>query len=332
MLKDQNDGVFGMNRSFKFMLHTALSRLFVVTILCIASSSFAGVSGAYCLFAVDQDVSNAPEWNFSSITGAAVRVSWSTIEPAQGTFSWTYLDTAVAKAQSSGKKVSISVIAGCESPQWVYNLATQIITLTGNDAQAGTSMPAPWDANYIAAWTDCISKLGARYGGLPAIAYFTATGLGHGEECYLCANRQDAPQFNAQRWLGAAQQIVAAYTAAAKGTPFVIAWGKPAPGEDGTTSGAMYQVYMMSSKVGFKADSLSSRFPNLKFLEGQLALKIAQNGQPVVFQALRASATSLALQQVITNGEKMNMGAFEVYRANVDDPAGQQVLSDFNRL
>jgi hypothetical protein len=76
-------------------------------------------------------------------------------------------------------------------------------------------MPAPSDSSYLSAWTQFISNLGARYGGLPAVAYFTATGLGHAEECYLCADPADAPQFNAQEWLNAANQIVSAYDSAA---------------------------------------------------------------------------------------------------------------------
>jgi hypothetical protein len=76
-------------------------------------------------------------------------------------------------------------------------------------------MPAPSDSSYLSAWTQFISNLGARYGGLPAVAYFTATGLGHAEECYLCADPADAHQFNAQEWLNAANQIVSAYDTAA---------------------------------------------------------------------------------------------------------------------
>lgn len=323
------ESLFEMIRLFKLVLDRCPLRILTVTTLCVASPAFAEVSGVFCLFPVDEDVSAVPEWNYPFVTGAAVRVKWATIEPAQGTYSWTLLDTAVAKAQSSGKKVAISVIAGCFSPQWVYNLSHQILTLRGRDANAGTTMPAPWDANYLSAWTDFISNLGARYGGLPVIAYFTATGLGHTEECYVCADPDDAPQFNAQAWLGAAQKIVTAYTEAVKGTPFVVAWGKPAPGETQTTSGCMYQVYTINSAVGFKADSLSSKFPNLRFLEGRLAKRMGENDQPVVFQALKASKTGTSLQQVSKNGETMKMGAFEAYRVDVDTQSYQSVLANF---
>jgi hypothetical protein len=329
MRKFLDEGLIQMVGLFKLLLGSCLPRLLALTTLCIASSAFAGVSGVFCLFPADEDVSAVPEWTYPFVTGVAVRVKWATIEPAQGTYSWTLLDGAVAKAQSSGKKVAISVIAGCFSPNWVYNISHRILTLTGNDANAGNRMPAPWDQAYLTAWTACISKLGARYGGLPVVSYFTATGLGHTEECYVCANSTDAPQFDAPAWLGAAQKIVTAYTAALKGTPFVVAWGRPAPGQTQTASGCMYQVYTINSVVGFKADSLSSKFPNLGFLEGQLAKQMGQNGQPVVFQALKASKLGTALQQVISNGETMNMGAFEPYKVDVDTLSCQKVLANY---
>jgi Beta-galactosidase len=299
-------------------------------ILLFASVASAQPSGVFSLFGIESDFNRAKAWNDSFVTGVAVRTKWSTVEPAQGTYSWAYLDSAVAKAQSSGKKVVISVIAGCFSPTWVYNQAHQILTLTGRDARVGTSMPAPWDSTYLSAWTQFISNLGARYGGLPAVAYFTVTGLGHAEECYLCADPKDSPQFNAQEWLSAARQIVSAYEAAAKGTPFVVAWGLPAPGQSSTTSGCMYQLYTISSSIGFKADSLSATFPTLSFLEGQLAQQMGANGKPVVFQALHPSHNGADLGKVIQNGETMNMGAFECYKSNVNNPDCQQVLAAFN--
>jgi hypothetical protein len=299
-------------------------------ILLFASAAAAQPAGVFCLFGIEAGFDRAHAWHDSFVSGVAVRVKWSTVEPAQGTYSWAYLNDAVATAQSSGKKVAISVIAGCFSPTWVYNQANQILTFTGRDAGDGTSMPAPWDANYLAAWTKFISNLGARYGGVPAVAYFTATGLGHAEECYLCADPKDSSQFNTQAWLNAAKQIVGAYETAAKGTPFVVAWGLPAPGQSSTKSGCMYQVYAISNSVGFKADSLSATFPTLSFLEGQLAQQMGANGQSVVFQALHPSLNGADLGKVIQNGETMNVGAFECYNSNVNNPDCQQVLTQFN--
>jgi Beta-galactosidase len=305
-------------------------KLLILLFASVASLASAAPSGVFCLFGIEASVKRTQAWQDSFVTGVAVRVKWSTVEPAQGVYSWAYLDEAVGKAQSSGKKVAISVIAGCFSPTWVYNQAQQILTLTGRDARLGSSMPAPWDASYLSAWTTFISNLGARYGGSPAVAYFTATGLGHAEECYLCADPKDASQFNTQAWLNAAKQIIGAYESSGKGTPFVVAWGLPAPDQATTTAGCMYQVYMISSSVGFKADSLSATFPNLTFLEGQLAQQMGANGQPVVFQALHPSKNGADLGLVIQNGETMNMGAFECYKSNVTNPGCQQVLSDFN--
>jgi hypothetical protein len=92
----------------------------------------------------------------------------------------------------------------------------------------------------------------------------------------------------------------------------------------------MYQLYSISSSVGFKADSLSTTFPNLSFLEANLAQQMGANGQPVIFQALHPSLNGADLGEVIQNGETMNMGAFECYKSNVDNPDCQQVLAEFS--
>lgn len=93
-------------------------------ILLFASVASARPSGVYCLFGIGADFNLAQAWHDSFVTGVAVRVKWSTVEPAKNTYSWTYLDNAVAKAQSSGKKVAISVIAAVSAlPGFITRLS-----------------------------------------------------------------------------------------------------------------------------------------------------------------------------------------------------------------
>ncbi len=48
----------------------------------------------------------------------------------QMTFYWDYLDQGVALAAAAGKKVSISVQAGVETPQWVYDAGAPAFNVT----------------------------------------------------------------------------------------------------------------------------------------------------------------------------------------------------------
>src|SRR5439155_26652784 len=75
------------------------------------------------------------------VHGRALRTHWNRVEPHEhadaNDFYWDYLDQGVALAALHGKKVSISVQAGVETPQWVYDAGAAVFMITekyGNSA------------------------------------------------------------------------------------------------------------------------------------------------------------------------------------------------------
>src|SRR5258705_12198734 len=68
------------------------------------------------------------------VQGIALRTHWNRVEPHEhadaNDFYWDYLDEGVARAAAAGKKVSISVQAGVESPQWVYDAGAPVFMVT----------------------------------------------------------------------------------------------------------------------------------------------------------------------------------------------------------
>jgi hypothetical protein len=63
-----------------------------------------------------------------------MRTQWNRVEPHEHTnpndFYWDYLDGGIAAAAAVGKKVSISVQAGVETPQWVYDAGAPVFMVT----------------------------------------------------------------------------------------------------------------------------------------------------------------------------------------------------------
>lgn len=53
-----------------------------------------------------------------SIAGLTFRTSWKTVEPTEGTFVWTKLDTVFDKAEQNGKWVELILIPGFGTPTW----------------------------------------------------------------------------------------------------------------------------------------------------------------------------------------------------------------------
>ncbi|HKF93696.1 MAG TPA: hypothetical protein VKB96_03670, partial [Gammaproteobacteria bacterium] len=68
------------------------------------------------------------------VQGIAMRTHWNRVEPHEHAnaddFYWDYLDDGIAAAAAHGKKVSISVQAGVETPQWVYDAGAPVFMVT----------------------------------------------------------------------------------------------------------------------------------------------------------------------------------------------------------
>jgi hypothetical protein len=286
--------------------------------------------GIYCLTQSEGvqhvDLASLDCWDNPNIVGVAIRASWAVIEPSAGQFDWSYLEEALRIAKSKKKLVAISIIAGIRSPDWVFSSATTL-RLTGRDAKNRDKVPAPWDPTYLGAWKNLVRAFGARYDGNPLIGYVTASGLGRGEECHLVDDPNDAAQFDASRWLAAANQIVNCYNSAFKITPWVLAWGRPAFHENQV----MADLYTRAGGFGFKTDNLFAFFPNSSVPMGRFFLRMSRT-RPVVFQALRPARDPDTLAAVLENGRSMGMQAFECYQNDVSDAASQSVLAAANRV
>jgi hypothetical protein len=132
------------------------------------------VPGVFALLSKDRPADPALLQN-PSVAGLAVRSAWSTLEPSDGTFDWSYLDGQVSAAKAAGKHVSIAVSAP-DTPQWVYDAGAKAIPLIDPNPNHSTygqlfNIPVPWDPIFLDRWTKFLAAFGARYGNEPTVAY-----------------------------------------------------------------------------------------------------------------------------------------------------------------
>jgi hypothetical protein len=106
-----------------------------------------------------------------NIDGLSIRASWSSVEPADNVFDWSFIDSEVAKAAASGKWVFLRVMTQQAKPQW---LTDAIIAAGGKFftwESEGTQMSCPvlWDPTFVAKKKELIAALGVRYGNNPTV-------------------------------------------------------------------------------------------------------------------------------------------------------------------
>jgi hypothetical protein len=287
---------------------------------------------------VKRPVSNLAErpcWNNPNVAGVVLRTDWAKIEPSENAYDWTYLDTGVARAQATNKKIAISVQAGVQSPEWIYAVGAKGIKIPG----FGT-MPLPWDSVFQKNWALLVQQLGARYNGVSVVAYVTMGGPGRQEELYLCTTPGSVRDFNldggTQLWTQAAEAIMEMYAAAFPNTPFLYAYGSPLAHPTSSvpfSDIASYGVNKHPKIFGIKSDALH---PNMSpSFWPSVVIPELSSSTTVGYQMLRVFAGNLVnggtLKEALKLGVSHKAHFIEVYDRDCNDPNEQSTISAVNK-
>jgi hypothetical protein len=142
-----------------------------------------------------------------NVDGMSFWTHWNIIEPEQGAFNWSSLDAHVRAATGAGKHFVLTVGAGMNTPQWVYDLGASAVRLS-----RGT-VPIPWDPTYLEYFKRMVAQLGAHYASNPALDGIHITGLNYGSgETFLVVGTRIA---DCVRWMEAgysASRVISAYS------------------------------------------------------------------------------------------------------------------------
>ncbi len=114
------------------------------------ASSFPQVTvhGIYAINAVHlQTVRGASSYQIDSsmltnslVDGISLRVFWSDVEPSEGTFIWSTLDSLIAQAASAGKVVTLRAMPGYSTPSWVYADGAQSFNFVWDQSSWGPAI------------------------------------------------------------------------------------------------------------------------------------------------------------------------------------------------
>jgi hypothetical protein len=281
------------------------------------------------------DLAGKPCWDNPNISGVVLRTDWAKVEPSENAYDWTYLDTGVARAQATKKKIAISVQAGINSPEWIYALGASQIKIPGFGA-----MPLPWDSVFQKNWASLVKQLGARYNGVSVVAYVTMGGPGRLEELYICTSPDSARDFNSdggtQSWTQAAKAIMEMYAAAFPNAPFLYAYGSPVahptssvPFSDVTS----YGVNKYPKRFGIKSDALhpnmsQSFWPNVYIPDFSSSTTV---GYQMLKTFAGKSVDGGTLKDALNFGVSKKAHFIEVYDRDCNDSNEQSTISDVNK-
>jgi len=146
------------------------------------------IYGKYVKGQGEQQFINSAILTNSNVDGIALHVAWSATETSDGVYVWNALDSLTSQAASAGKTVTLDVIPGWETPAWIYTEGAQRFNFIWADSGWGptfcsvATIPAPWDAVYLAKWSAFVKAMGARYDSNPTVVGVKLLGVNSDDE------------------------------------------------------------------------------------------------------------------------------------------------------
>lgn len=95
----------------------------------------------------------------ATVDGLAFRTSWRVLEPQDGVYDWTTLDTAFDTVRARGKQLTLHVGSSTIGiPGWLAGLGVTLYTYTTPMGTAVTE-PVPWDTTFLSRYTQFVAAL-----------------------------------------------------------------------------------------------------------------------------------------------------------------------------
>jgi hypothetical protein len=277
-----------------------------------------------------------PSWNNQNLDGVRLRPIWSDLAPSSGTIDWSSIDAIFDIAADHGKIVGLSVSAGINTPDWVYDAGAYKYEVLGGDSEDET-MPLPWDSVFQSKWLPFVRAMGKRYDGKPSLRYIVISGVCQVLETNMSGSAADDAALAAlggiDAWVAATKKIISVYARAFPTTPFFVTASRVFTNDiDNVALKAVidWGVATYPGRFGImnttlNPDSSTVYYPNL-------AIYTYRDTQPVGFQMLCSSIKDPrrlggTLDEALSAGVELGGEFVEVYQSDADDPINQPVLA-----
>jgi hypothetical protein len=135
----------------------------------------------------EQLFANTQVLNNADVDGIAVKVAWNVVEAADGVYTWNEVDSVVGQVAAVGKKVTLDVVAGFETPAWIFSEGAQGFNFVwdvpwGPSECSIVTIPVPWSAIYLEKLEAMIQAMGAHYNSNPTVTGVKIAGINSTDE------------------------------------------------------------------------------------------------------------------------------------------------------
>lgn len=323
--------------------------LLVISFLYPISDIKPGPVGIYCLMPGDMPdrrinyLGDVKSWEYEYVDGFTLRTSWDRIEAEEGKRDWSYIDQGVSLARKHNKKIGLSIRAGVNTPNWVYQSGARSFTYTLNynykTNTPSVRMPLIDDKVFHAKFKGFIDDLAARYDQDETVSYVMITGLGHEMETYYIKVKADMETFEKNGGWNAYQEgsdeILKIYTAF-KRTPVHLGLAQitPDPKSWEILEGICAKgLAMFPRRFGLQNQGLtaaaSDRFLPHKMVRDNTT--VAPVGFQMVWETRGPNASLLkgTLREALDAGVKLKAHFIEVYAYDLDQ---EGFVNDFREI
>ena len=326
--------------------------LLIILLTALAAFSAPGESvmktsakGIFCLLVPDTverpfpNLAGQPCWTNPYVQGVSLRSNWSTVEPSEGKFDWSFFDEGIALAARHHKNVALYVTAGVTTPNWVYAAGAyrwDINKVRRNGEIEPMTEPLPWDPVFFSKWSALIDAFAARYDSSPYVAYVVMAGPGRRTETFFVDSPQDIAKLDSmgglQHWVQGSEKIIDRYASAFQKTPFIMAMAPPVPADGGVAALKElvdYGAGHYPGHYGVMSDSLRPNYSLSSY--GAQAIRSLSRRGPVGFQMLLPSKggrqmSEGSLEDALNRGVAIGAHFLEVYAVDCRDPGQTATL------
>ena len=111
------------------------------------------------------------------VAGMSIRQDWAELEPSEGNFDWSYLDSEIARATAAGKAVLLRIRTQSGKPAWVTTAIENAggTFFTFDDDGVSATIPVFWNPTFLTKKKAMIAALGAHFTANPTIKVVAAS-------------------------------------------------------------------------------------------------------------------------------------------------------------